>query len=255
MALLTGKTIVIMGVANRRSIAWGCAKVMAEQGARIIYTYNRDRTLKFLEKLVGPDASDRMIQCDVASDDSIDRAFRTIKENFGQVDGIVHSLAFAKSDELGGKITNVTRSGYHLAQDISAYSLLAVAKKASELDLLTPSASIVTMTYFGSERAIPNYNVMGIAKAALESTMRYLARDLGASGVRVNAISAGAVKTLSVTGIKGHKSLLDESASRSVDGQGVTLDEIGGACAFLVSDLAQGITGDVIYVDKGVHLI
>lgn len=251
--LLVGKKIVIMGVANRRSIAWGCAKALSEQGAEIIYTYQNDRIKKSLIKLV--DNRGLLVECDVASDESIENAFLAIKEQYGKVDGIVHAIAFAKKEELAGSILNASREGYSLAQDISSYSLIAVAKEAKKLDLLTNPASVVTLTYFGSERAIPNYNVMGIAKAALEASVRYLARDLGKDGVRVNAISAGAVKTLAVTGIKGHNDLLKMSQARTVDGEDVTIDEIGNTCAFLMSDLSGGVIGDVIYVDKGVHLI
>lgn len=242
-----------MGVANRRSIAWGCAQEMTKQGATVIYTYQNERMKKSVKRLV--DDEDRLIECDVASDDSIQQAFTTIKERFGQVDGLVHAIAYAKKEELAGSILDTTRDGYALAQDISAYSLIAVSKAAHQLDLLKQPASIVTLTYFGSERAIPNYNVMGVAKAALEANVRYLARDMGPFGVRVNAISAGAMKTLAVTGISGHSDLLKMSKSRTVDDQSVTLPEIGGACAFLMSDLSTGVVGDVIYVDKGVHLI
>lgn len=251
--ILANKKIVVMGVANRRSIAWGCAQEMTKQGATVIYTYQNERMKKSVKRLV--DDEDRLIECDVASDDSIQQAFTTIKERFGQVDGLVHAIAYAKKEELAGSILDTTRDGYALAQDISAYSLIAVSKAAHQLDLLKQPASIVTLTYFGSERAIPNYNVMGVAKAALEANVRYLARDMGPFGVRVNAISAGAMKTLAVTGISGHSDLLKMSKSRAVDDQSVTLPEIGGACAFLMSDLSTGVVGDVIYVDKGVHLI
>lgn len=251
--ILTGKQVVVMGVANRRSIAWGCAKQMTEQGATVIYTYQNPRMKKSVSRLVDDDS--RLVECDVSSDDSIKQAFTTIKDRFGQVDGLVHAIAFAKRSELGGSIVNVSRDGYAMAQDISAYSLLAVAKYATQLDMLKDPASIVTLTYFGSTRAIPNYNVMGVAKAALEANVRYLARDLGPANVRVNAISAGAVKTLAVTGIKGHSDLLKMSENRTVDGNSVTIDQIGNACAFLISDLSTGVVGDVIYVDKGVHLI
>ncbi len=246
--ILTGKKIVVMGVANKRSIAWGCAQMMAEQGAQIIYTYQNSRMKKSLQRLV--DDEDQLIECDVADDESIEQAFTTIKE-----DGIVHAIAFAKKEELAGSILGASRKGYAIAQDISSYSLIAVAKVANQLNLLNNPASIVTLTYFGSERAIPNYNVMGIAKAALEASVRYLARDLGQKLIRVNAISAGAVKTLAVTGIKGHDDLLKMSQARTVDGEDVTISEIGNVCAFLMSDLSTGVTGDTIYVDKGVHLI
>lgn len=249
--ILENKKIVIMGVANKRSIAWGCAKVMAEQGAELIYTYNRDRTLKSIKKLVDDD--NRLIQCDASDEASIQAAFNTILDRFGKVDGIVHSIAFANQEDLGGEIMDVTEEGYNLAQDVSAYSLIAVARNGRKI--LNDPASIVAMSYFGAERAIPNYNVMGVAKASLEANVRYLARDMGKYGVRVNAISAGAIKTLAVTGVQGHKDLLRMSQERTVDGKDATQEEVGGTCAFLMSDLSTGVVGDVIYVDKGVHLI
>lgn len=242
-----------MGVANKRSIAWGCAQEMTKQGAEVIYTYQNERMKKSVSRLVNND--DQLIECDVSSDESINDAFSKIKERFGKVDGIVHAIAYAKKEELAGSILSTTRAGYSLAQDVSAYSLLAVTKSAHDLDLLNNPASIVTLTYFGSERAIPSYNVMGVAKAALEANVRYLARDMGEFGVRVNAISAGAMKTLAVTGIGGHSDLLKVSKERTVDNKSVTLEEIGGTCAFLMSGLSTGVVGDVIYVDKGVHLI
>lgn len=251
--ILADKKIIVMGVANKRSIAWGCAQEMERQGATIIYTYQNDRMKRSLQRLVSDDA--QLFECDVANDESIEKAFTSIKEAVGSVDGIVHAIAYAKKEELGGSILDVSRDGYALAQNISAYSLIAVAKYAQSLELLNDPSSIVTLTYFGSERAIPNYNVMGIAKAALEASVRYLARDMGDVNVRVNAISAGAVKTLAVTGINGHADLLKMSQERTVDGQSVSLKEIGGTCAFLMSDLSTGVVGDVIYVDKGVHLI
>lgn len=253
MGILDNKKIIVMGVANKRSIAWGCAQEMTKQGAEVIYTYQNERMKKSVSRLVNND--DQLIECDVSSDESINDAFSKIKERFGKVDGIVHAIAYAKKEELAGSILSTTRAGYALAQDVSAYSLLAVTKSAHDLDLLNNPASIVTLTYFGSERAIPSYNVMGVAKAALEANVRYLARDMGEFGVRVNAISAGAMKTLAVTGIGGHSDLLKVSKERTVDNKSVTLEEIGGTCAFLMSGLSTGVVGDVIYVDKGVHLI
>lgn len=248
--ILTGKKILVMGVANNRSIAWGCAQAMEKQGAEIIYTYQNERLKKFINKLVTDE--DGLVECDVSSDEGIAQAFDTIESHFGKIDGIVHAIAFAKKEELGGSILNSTREGFSQALDVSAYSFLAVAKAG--VKILNNPASLVTLTYMGSERALPNYNTMGIAKAALESSMRYLARDLGADGVRVNAISAGAMRTLAVSGIKGHADLLKISKSETVDGVNVTQEGVGNTCAFLMSDLASGITGDVIFVDKGVHL-
>lgn len=248
--ILDGKKILVMGVANNRSIAWGCAQAMAKQGAEVIYTYQNDRLKKFISKLVTDE--DRLIECDVSSDDSLEAAFGEVAKRFGKIDGIVHAIAFAKKEELGGSILNSTRDGFSQALDVSAYSLLAVAKEG--VKILNNPSSIVTLTYMGSDRALPNYNTMGIAKAALESAMRYLARDLGEKGIRVNAISAGAMRTLAVSGIKGHADLLKISQSETVDGVNVTKEEVGNTCAFLMSDLATGLTGDVIFVDKGVHL-
>ncbi|MFC4651404.1 enoyl-ACP reductase FabI [Lactococcus nasutitermitis] len=247
---LEGKKIVIMGVANNKSIAWGCAKAMKDQGATLIYTYQNERMEKQLARLAEPE--DLLIECDVSSDESLRRAFATIEARVGKIDGLVHAIAYSKKEELGGNISDVSRDGYALAQDVSAYSLLAVAKAAKPL--LNKGAGIVTLTYMGSVRAIPNYNVMGIAKAALEASVRYLAVEFGKIGVHVNAISAGAIKTLAVSGVSGYKDLIKESDSRAVDGEGVTIEEVGQTAAFLVGPMASGIAGDVIYVDKGVHL-
>ena len=247
---LEGKKIVIMGVANNKSIAWGCAKAMKDQGATLIYTYQNERMEKQLARLAQED--DLLVECDVASDESIRRAFSTIETRVGKIDGLLHAIAYSKKEELAGNISNVSRDGYALAQDVSAFSLLAVSKAAKPL--FNKGAGIVTLTYMGSERAIPNYNVMGIAKAALEASVRYMAVEFGQVGVHVNAISAGAIKTLAVSGVSGYKDLIKESDSRTIDGQGVTIGEVGNMAAFLISPLASGVVGDVIYVDKGVHL-
>ena len=247
---LEGKKIVVMGVANNKSIAWGCAKAMKDQGASLIYTYQNERMEKQLAKLA--QADDLLVECDVASDESIRRAFSTIETRVGKIDGLVHAIAYSKKEELGGNISDVSRDGYALAQDISAFSLIAVSKAAKPL--LNKGAGIVTLTYMGSERAIPNYNVMGIAKAALEASVRYLAAEMAHVGVHVNGISAGAIKTLAVSGVSGYKDLIKESDSRTADGVGVSIEEVGQTAAFLVSPLASCVIGDIIYVDKGVHL-
>ncbi|MCV3763262.1 enoyl-ACP reductase FabI [Lactiplantibacillus plantarum] len=248
--ILSGKTIVVMGVANQRSIAWGCTEALIAQGAQVILTYQNDRLKQSLQRFVAPDVP--LIACDVADDDNVDRAFASIKQQYGAIDGIIHAIAYADKATLEGDFVNTTKAGYDLAQNISAYSLIAVARAARPM--LKPGASLVTLTYFGSERAVPNYNMMGVAKAALEANVRYLARDLGPQQVRVNAISAGAVKTLAVTGIHKHQQLLKLSRSMTVDGEPVKTREIGNVAAFLLSDLSTGMTGDVVYVDKGVHL-
>ncbi|MDN6577228.1 MAG: enoyl-ACP reductase FabI [Lactiplantibacillus plantarum] len=248
--ILSGKTIVGMGVANQRSIAWGCTEALIAQGAQVILTYQNDRLKQSLQRFVAPDVP--LIACDVADDDNVERAFASIKQQYGAIDGIIHAIAYADKATLEGDFVNTTKAGYDLAQNISAYSLIAVARAARPM--LKPGASLVTLTYFGSERAVPNYNMMGVAKAALEANVRYLARDLGPQQVRVNAISAGAVKTLAVTGIHEHQQLLKLSRSMTVDGEPVKTREIGNVAAFLLSNLSTGMTGDVVYVDKGVHL-
>ncbi|QQM59735.1 enoyl-ACP reductase FabI [Lactiplantibacillus plantarum] len=248
--ILSGKTIVVMGVANQRSIAWGCTEALIAQGAQVILTYQNDRLKQSLQRFVAPDVP--LIACDVADDDNVERAFASIKQQYGAIDGIIHAIAYADKATLEGDFVNTTKAGYDLAQNISAYSLIAVARAARPM--LKPGASLVTLTYFGSERAVPNYNMMGVAKAALEANVRYLARDLGPQQVRVNAISAGAVKTLAVTGIHEHHQLLKLSRSMTVDGEPVKTREIGNVAAFLLSNLSTGMTGDVVYVDKGVHL-
>lgn len=248
--ILSGKTIVVMGVANQRSIAWGCTEALIAQGAQVILTYQNDRLKQSLQRFVAPDVP--LIACDVADDDNVERAFASIKQQYGAIDGIIHAIAYADKATLEGDFVNTTKAGYDLAQNISAYSLIAVARAARPM--LKPGASLVTLTYFGSERAVPNYNMMGVAKAALEANVRYLARDLGPQQVRVNAISAGAVKTLAVTGIHEHQQLLKLSRSMIVDGEPVKTREIGNVAAFLLSNLSTGMTGDVVYVDKGVHL-
>ncbi|GEP19239.1 enoyl-ACP reductase FabI [Pediococcus argentinicus] len=248
-SLLEGKKILVMGVANQRSIAWGCVQAMQSQGATVILTYQNDRIKRSLAKFVGDTP---LVECDVSEDENIAKAFKVIKNAFGTLDGIVHAIAFADKETLEGGVINTKKEGFNLAQDVSAYSLISVARYGQKL--LKNGGSIVTLTYFGSTRAIPNYNMMGVAKASLEAIMRYLASDLGEKSIRVNAISAGAIKTLAVTGIKEHGKLLKLSRDRTVDGLSVTTDEVGNAASFLMSDLSTGITGDILYVDKGVHL-
>lgn len=247
---LEGKKIVIMGVANNKSIAWGCAEAMKDQGATLIYTYQNKRMKKQLAKLAGPE--DLLIECDVVSDESIHRAFSTIESRVGKIDGLVHAIAYSKKEDLAGNVSDISRDGYALAQDISAYSLLIISKAAKTL--FNEGSGIVTLSYIGAVRAIPNYNVMGIAKAALEATVRYLAIEMAHAGVHINAISAGAIKTLAISGVAGYKNLIKESNNRTPNGTGVTIKEVGQTAAFLVSSLSTGVTGDIIYVDKGVHL-
>ena len=250
MSFLTRKKVVVMGVANKRSIACGCAQALKAQGAEVIYTYQNDRMKKPLERLLESD--EFVVECDVANDESIASAFETIKEYAGEIHGVVHAVAYANKEDLSGDILNISRDGYALAQDISSYSLIAVTKYAKPI--LAENAGIVTLSYLGAERAVPNYNMMGIAKAALESSVRYLAAELSPQKIRVNAISAGAIKTLAVTGVKDYQKLIQLSEDRTPDHIGVTIEEVGNTCAFLISPLSSGIIGEVIFVDKGVHL-
>ena len=250
MSFLSCIKIVVMGVANKRSIAWGCAQAITQQGGEVIYTYQNERMKKSLEKLLT--GNEFLVECDVANDESIASAFSKIKEYANEIDGIVHAVAYASKDDLQGNVTDISRQGYALAQDISSYSLIAVTHYAKPI--LTENSGIVTLTYLGSERAVPNYNMMGIAKASLEATVRYLAAELSPQKIHVNAISAGAIKTLAVTGVKDYHKLIQLSEDRTPDHEGVTIEEVGNTCAFLISPLASGIIGEVIFVDKGVHL-
>lgn len=249
--ILDGKKIVVMGVANKKSIAWGCTQAFLKQGAQVILTYQNDRMKRSIERFVPENTP--LVECDVSEDKNVEATFKEIGEKYGKVDGLIHAIAYADKETLTNDFIDTTKAGYDLAQNISAYSLISVCRYAKEI--LNDPASIMTMTYFGSTRAIPNYNMMGVAKAALEANVRYLARDLGKSNIRVNAISAGALKTLAVTGIKNHKSLLDTSKDLTVNKKAVTIDEVGNLAAFLMSDMSSGLTGDVIYCDKGVHLL
>ncbi|MDU1982274.1 MAG: enoyl-ACP reductase FabI, partial [Enterococcus casseliflavus] len=225
-------------------------QTLKAQGAEVIYTYQNDRMKKPLERLLESD--EFVVECDVANDESIASAFETIKEYAGEIHGVVHAVAYANKEDLSGDILNISRDGYALAQDISSYSLIAVTKYAKPI--LAENAGIVTLSYLGAERAVPNYNMMGIAKAALESSVRYLAAELSPQKIRVNAISAGAIKTLAVTGVKDYQKLIQLSEDRTPDHIGVTIEEVGNTCAFLISPLSSGIIGEVIFVDKGVHL-
>ena len=250
MSLLSGKKVVVMGVANKRSIAWGCAKALMEQGAEVIYTYQNERMKKQLDKLV-PEGT-FLVEADAASDESLEQAFAKIGEYAGEIHGVIHAIAYANKEDLSGDILAITREGFSLAQDISAYSFIATAKYAKPY--LAENSGLVTTSYLGSQRAVPNYNMMGIAKAALEAEVRYLAAELSPQKIRVNGVSAGAIKTLAVTGVQDYQKLIQLSEDRTPDHVGVTIEEVGNAAAFLISPYSSAIIGEVIYVDKGVHL-
>lgn len=251
--ILAGKNIVVMGVANDRSIAWAIAQSLASQGARLAFTYESDRVAERVRKLAETIPNSIILPCNVTVDEDIDTLAAALKEHFGVLHGLVHSIAFAKGEELEGMFVGTSRAGYALAQDISAYSLVAAAQRL--YPLMTDGGSVVTMTYLGSERALKNYNVMGVAKAALEASVRYLAADLGQFNIRVNAISAGPIRTLAAKGIKDFNSILRMVEEKAPLRRTTEAAEVGDTALFLMSQLARGITGEVIYVDGGYHIV
>jgi enoyl-[acyl-carrier protein] reductase I len=252
---LENRTYVIMGVANKRSIAWGIARSLHAAGARLIFTYAGERLEKSVRELV--ETLDRddylLLPCDVTKDEDIEACFKEIKEKAGTIHGIAHCIAFANKEELQGEYMNTTRDGFLLAHNISSYSLTAVAKASK--DLMTEGGSIVTLTYLGGERVVQNYNVMGVAKASLDASVKYLANDLGKYGIRVNAISAGPIRTLSAKGVSDFNSILKEIEERAPLRRTTTQEEVGDTALFLFSDLSRGITGETIHVDSGYHIL
>jgi enoyl-[acyl-carrier protein] reductase I len=256
MTFLNQKNALVLGIASTRSIAYGSAKSMKSHGANLILTYQNDRLKSKVEAISSQLQANSCLPCDVSQDQSIDDLFDEIKAKHGALDTIVHSIAYAPADQLAGDYTeNVTRSGFNQAHEISSYSLSAVCQAALKRDLLKPGASIVTMTYIGATRVIPCYNTMGVAKASLEANVRYLAHSLGPKGIRVNAISAGPIRTLASAGIKKFKSMLDFSQKTTPLRRLVDIDDVGNTCSFLSSDYAKGITGEIIFVDSGAHLL
>lgn len=251
---LNNKNIVIMGVANNFSIAWHIAKSLNNANANIIFTYVNDRFRNNIEKL-SKSLNDNylIVECDVTNDESIRNCFKVISEKVGVIHGIVHSIAFANKDELKGEYLNTTRDGFLLAQNVSAYSLTGVIKEAEQY--MTEGGSIVTLTYYGSEKVVPNYNVMGVAKASLDMSVKYLANDLGRKNIRVNAISAGPIKTLSAKGVSDFNLILDEIEKQSPLRRLTDPSEVGDTALFLMSDLSRGITGEIIHVDSGFNIL
>ncbi|MBM4764261.1 enoyl-ACP reductase FabI [Bacillus sp. B15-48] len=251
---LEGKNFVIMGVANKRSIAWGIAQSLHRAGANLIFTYAGERLEKNVADLAHSlDENFLVLPCDVTEDEDIAACFSKIKEAVGTIQGVAHCIAFANKEELDGDYLNVTRDGFLIAHNISSYSLTAVAKEARKI--MTEGASIVTLTYIGGERAIENYNVMGVAKASLDASVRYLAKDLGKDSIRVNSISAGPIRTLSAKGISDFNLILNEIEKRAPLRRNTTPEEVGDTALFLFSDLSRGITGENIHVDCGFHIV
>ncbi len=252
--MLTGKKGVVLGVANERSIAWGCARTCAGFGASLAFTYLGDAQRKRVSRLVEAEIPDALLfPCDVSRDEDIHHLFDTLEKVWGTLDFVIHSVAFAHREDLGGAFINTSRSNFLLALDISAYSLVAVAREASRL--MPQGGSILTMSYFGAEKVVPRYNVMGVAKAALEACVRYLAFDLGPVGIRVNCVSAGPIRTLSSTAISGMKQMLDVVEKWAPLRRNVNQEDVGKATAFLLSDAASGITGEVLHVDSGYNIL
>ncbi len=254
MGFLTGKRALIVGVASERSIAWGIAKAMHQQGAELAFTYQNEKLQPRVEKYASQVGSDIVLPCDVNSDEQIDHVFSELDNYWDACDILIHSVAFAPRDELEGLYLDaVTREGFLTAHEISSYSFAALAKAGR--DMMSDKAALLTLSYIGSNRSMPGYNVMGLAKASLEANVRYLAQSLGPDGIRVNAISAGPIKTLAAAGIKGFKKMMDFYEKVVPLGRGVTIEEVGNTAAFLCSDLASGITGEITYVDAGFHMV
>ena len=246
---------MIMGIRNKWSIAWGAAQSAYEQGAEVIFTCGSMEKIEKIKELTDEIPNSTVYACDMASDESIKQCLEQIKENHGKVDGILHAIAHANTEDLRNDFILTSRDGYAHACDVSAYSLVAVARLARELGLLNTGASIVTYSYYGAEKAIEGYNVMGVAKAALEAGIRYLARDLGKDGYRINGISAGPIKTLSAKGIKDFNTILDIVEEKAALHQNVNPRQVGDTTSFLFSDLSSGITGEIIHVDNGFSII
>jgi len=251
--LLKDKKILITGIANKYSIAAGIAESMHKQGAELAFTYQNERLLKNIKPIANACDSDILIECDVSDDASIKASFERLKKSWVSFDGFVHSIGYAPSDQLEGDFLEVTnREGFKIAHDISSYSFTAMAKEAKSM--LNENSALLTLTYLGSVQTMPNYNVMGLAKASLEANTRFLAASLGKHNIRVNAISAGPIKTLAASGVKNFRKMLSQHSKRAPLGRTVTAEEVGNTAAFLCSDFASGITGEITYVDAGFNI-
>ena len=256
MGIMDGKRGVIYGVRNEKSLCWGCAQSLAREGARLALTFLGEREEKDVRKLAPtlPGGEQTIIQgCDLTSTEQVAALHETLTAEFGRVDFVIHGAAFARREDLSGRFLDTSRDGFAQALEISAYTLTAAAKAAEPL--MTEGGSILTLTYLGAERVLPGYNVMGVAKAALEASVRYLAADLGPQGIRVNAVSAGPTMTLSARGIAGFTDMHREARETAPLRKNTTIGEVGDTAAFLLSDWARGITGEVLYVDNGLHIL
>jgi len=254
MNLLKNKNILIVGVANKHSIASGIAQSMSSFGANLAFTYQNERLKRRVQDLASEWGSEICLPCDVSNDKEIDNVFSELQKSWEGIDAIIHAVGFAPTEELNGNYVDVTtREGFKIAHDISSYSFVALAKASQEM-MKGRKGSLTTLTYLGSQKTLPNYNVMGLAKASLEASVRYLAVSLGKEGHRVNAISAGPIKTLAASGVKDFRKMLTYNKSRSPLGRNVTIEEVGNAASFLSSDLATGISGEIMYVDAGFNI-
>ncbi|PPD49650.1 MAG: enoyl-[acyl-carrier-protein] reductase FabI [Methylobacter sp.] len=254
MGFMQGKRVLIVGLASNRSIAWGIAQAMHREGAELAFTYQNGKLQSRVEDMAAQCNSSITIECDVSIDEHIDNVFKKLSEHWDGLDSIVHSVAFAPRDALDGDYVNATtRDNFRIAHDVSSYSFTALAKAGRHL-MAGRNGSLLTLSYLGAERAIPNYNVMGVAKASLEANVRYMAVALGAEGTRVNAVSAGPIKTLASAGINNFKAMLSKAADTAPLKRNVSIDEVGNVAAFLCSDLASGITGEITYVDAGYNI-
>jgi enoyl-[acyl-carrier protein] reductase I len=254
MAILAGRRGLIFGVANERSIAWAIAEALHREGAELAFTYAGEVLEKRVRPLAQGIGARIILPCDVTNDAEIDEVFGVVQREWGALDILIHSIAFANREDLSNPYVQTSRQGFHLALDISAYSLVALSQRAAPL-MERRNGCILTMTYLGSEKVIPNYNVMGIAKAALEASVRYLAADLGPKGIRVNAISAGPIKTLAAAGIAGFKDMLHYSSERAPLKRNVEAAEVAGTALYLVSDMASAVTGEILHVDAGYNIM
>ncbi|MBE02951.1 enoyl-ACP reductase [Marinobacter lutaoensis] len=253
MGMLSGKKALIVGVASKHSIAYGIAEVFAREGAELAFTYQNEKLRSRVETFAEQWGSKLTFPCDVASDEQIDNVFTELNKHWDTIDIIIHAVGYAPAHELNGNYVDVTtRDGFRIAHDISSYSFVALAKGARSM--MHEGSALLTLSYLGAERVLQNYNVMGLAKASLEANVRYMAASLGKEGIRVNAISAGPIKTLAASGIASFRKMLAENAKRAPLRRNVTTEEVGNAAAFLCSDLASGVTGEVMYVDAGFNI-
>ncbi|AOU99577.1 enoyl-[acyl-carrier-protein] reductase [Acidihalobacter yilgarnensis] len=255
MGFLAGKRALVTGIASDRSIAWGIAQAMQREGAELALTYPNERLKERVEKFAGACGAQVVLPCDVSTDESIDELFVQLGKHWDYFDILVHSIAYAPKEQLEGDfLENITRDGFRIAHDISSYSLTALAKGARQL-MSGRNGAIVTLSYLGAERAMPNYNIMGLAKASLEANVKYLAYTLGEEGTRVNAVSAGPIRTLAAAGISDFRRMLEKVEQSAPLRKNVSTEEVGNAAAFLCSDLASGITGEILYVDAGYNIV